>query len=99
MEDKLKKSRDAIDEIDTKILKLLLDRKDQVIKIGEYKREKGLDIFDPARESDKLEKLNYKLKELSEKGLKDKDDKEKVKFYIEKIFFAIMDESKKLQEK
>ena len=99
MEEKLKKCRNVIDDIDSKILKLLLERKNQVIKIGEVKRENGLDIFDPERERKKIEKLNMELQEIYKDSLSDKDNNEKIKRYIENIFFSIIDESKKMQEK
>lgn len=51
MEEKdIKKLREKINEIDDKILKLYEERMDVCGAIGDYKKEKGLPIYDPDRE-------------------------------------------------
>ena len=53
----MKKPREQIDAIDTKILKLYEERMDVVRAIGEYKMENNLPFYDAAREDAKLEKV------------------------------------------
>ena len=53
----MKKLREMIDKIDDQILRLYEERMDVVRSIGEYKMEKGLPVYDPAREDAKLEKV------------------------------------------
>ena len=53
----MKKLREQIDAIDTKILKLYEERMDVVRAIGEYKMENNLPFYDAAREDAKLEKV------------------------------------------
>lgn len=49
--------RRAIDAVDQKILKLLHERVRLVMQVGEYKRERGLPVYDPERERALLERL------------------------------------------
>jgi len=49
--------RIEIDSIDRKLLQLLAERLAVVHKVGDHKREKGLKVFDPAREEALLKKL------------------------------------------
>ena len=53
----LKKYRQRIDEIDKTILELLIERASLARKIGEIKKQKGLDIHVPEREREILERL------------------------------------------
>ena len=53
----MKKLREMIDNIDDRILRLYEERMDVVRSIGEYKMEKGLPVYDAAREDAKLEKV------------------------------------------
>ena len=53
----MKKLREQIDAIDTKILKLYEERMDVVRAIGEYKMQNNLPFYDAAREDAKLEKV------------------------------------------
>lgn len=53
--------REAIDQIDEKILKLLTERAEHVLAIGEIKKKEGLPVWVPERERiiyDRLKKLN-----------------------------------------
>ncbi len=50
MKDKLQHLRSKIDEIDTKLVKLLNERTERVIAIGELKRQSGGEIYSPDRE-------------------------------------------------
>jgi chorismate mutase/prephenate dehydratase len=53
----LKKYRQRIDEIDKTILELLIERASLAKRIGEIKKQKGLDIHVPEREREILERL------------------------------------------
>ncbi len=56
----LEKLRDRIDEIDSKVVAYLNERVEVAKQVGEYKREKGLDIKDEGREEGVLEKVKSK---------------------------------------
>lgn len=49
--------RQSIDEIDRQILELLAERLKLVMRVGEVKRGLGLDVYDPTRERDLLERV------------------------------------------
>ncbi|MBO4265938.1 MAG: chorismate mutase [Lachnospiraceae bacterium] len=57
MAEDIKKLREQIDRIDAKILKLYEERMDVARKIGQYKIDNDLPIYDAAREDEKLEKI------------------------------------------
>jgi chorismate mutase len=82
----LAKLRPEIDSIDQRILKLLHERAELVLKIGEYKRERGIPVYDPDRERDLLDRLC--------KGAEHPLDKEAVK----RIFERIVDEMRRLEQ-
>lgn len=48
--------RNKIDEIDKEITRLFEERMDIVIKVGEYKKQNNLPIFDKNRESQVIKK-------------------------------------------
>jgi chorismate mutase len=50
--------RRSIDAVDQQILKLLHDRVRLVMAVGEYKRERGIPVYDPARERDLFDRLS-----------------------------------------
>lgn len=61
MDNKIKSLRNKVDRLDEKILSLLQKRIELVKKIGKIKSENNLPVFDPARESEiiqRLKKLN-----------------------------------------
>jgi chorismate mutase len=49
--------RRQIDDIDQKILELVAARVRVVLEVGEYKRQRGMGVYDPARERNLLEHL------------------------------------------
>jgi len=49
--------RQSIDELDRQILELLAERLRLVMRVGEVKRGLGLDVYDPARERELLERV------------------------------------------
>ena len=53
----LEELRAKIDDIDRRILELLAQRVETVMRVGEYKRERGLAVYDPERERSMLERL------------------------------------------
>ena len=77
--------RSGIDEMDNTIFDALNLRMEFVRKIGRYKQERGLDVFDADRE----EKLLKKLLERNKGPLPDKS--------LENIYRAILTESRNLQ--
>jgi chorismate mutase len=53
----LEELRRGIDAVDQQILKLLHERVRLVMAVGEYKRERGIPVYDPARERALLDRL------------------------------------------
>jgi chorismate mutase len=49
--------RTEIDEIDERILRLVARRIELVLQVGEYKRERGLAVYDAERERAVLDRL------------------------------------------
>jgi chorismate mutase-like protein len=49
--------RESIDALDRQILDLVAERLRLVMQVGEIKRSHGLDVYDPAREGDLLERV------------------------------------------
>lgn len=54
---KLKDLRDQIDEIDKKLLSLLNLRAGVALKVSEFKQKNAVDVYDPVREKQVLEKI------------------------------------------
>lgn len=54
--------RQQIDAIDHQILALLRQRADVVLHVGDMKRQKGLEIYDPDREQRLLDSLAQEVK-------------------------------------
>ncbi len=51
------KHRKCIDRVDGELLKLFNERASAVAAIGEWKRERGAEIYDPKREAKILQRL------------------------------------------
>ena len=51
----LENYRKEIDEIDSRILELLGQRREVALKVGQYKRAQGIAIYAPEREKELLE--------------------------------------------
>ncbi len=49
--------RQSIDQLDRQILELVSERLRLVMQVGEVKRGLGLDVYDPTRERDLLERV------------------------------------------
>ncbi|MBF0525136.1 MAG: prephenate dehydratase [Deltaproteobacteria bacterium] len=56
--------RSAINDIDDRILDLLLQRQKKSTEIGKLKKEKGLEVIDPAREEKVLDRLTAKAQDI-----------------------------------
>lgn len=82
--DSLKDLRKKLDVLDKELVALILERYEISARIGETKREIGMDYYDPAREREILEKIA---------GMVDDDLVE----VFERIFTAIFDGSKHIQ--
>lgn len=54
--DKLQQARKTISEIDMEMARLFVRRMEAAVQVAEYKKERGLPIFDGAREKEILEK-------------------------------------------
>ncbi len=57
MKDKLQQIRSKIDEIDAKLVRLLNERTERVLEIGELKHETGGEVYSPDREEAVLRKV------------------------------------------
>jgi len=77
--------RKKIDKIDDDIIKLLSERFAVVKNIGEYKKERGLDVFDQDRETAILNKISDKINNPEYRG------------HILKIYAEILNASKSMQ--
>ena len=75
--------RADIDAIDAELLRLLVRRMDVSGEVGEYKQQRSLPVFDGIRERQVI------ADRVRRAGKYEK--------YIERLFFAIMDQSKELQ--
>jgi len=78
--------RGSIDAVDQQILKLLHERVRLVMAVGEYKRERGIPVYDPARERALLDRLC----KAAEPPL-DADT-------IRRIFERLVDESRRIEQ-
>ena len=78
--------RRGIDAVDRQILKLLHERMALVLAVGEYKRERGIPVYDPSRERALFERLGN----AAELPL-DADT-------VRRIFERIVDESRRIEQ-
>ena len=78
--------RRGIDAVDQQILKLLHERVRLVMAVGEYKRERGIPVYDPNRERALLDRLC----KAAEPPL-DADT-------IRRIFERLVDESRRIEQ-
>ena len=81
--------RTEINDIDEELLSLLIKRMKISIKVGEYKKQNQLEIFNSNRENKVIERLNLVAKKDKELILDDG--------LITNLWKIIMDYSKKLQ--
>ncbi len=89
----LDKLRMNINEIDNQIIELLIERMETSVKVGEYKKEKGIKVLDSKREKEVIDRiLEIKNKKISSKNKINLDDK-----FLENLWILIMNYSKGLQ--
>lgn len=79
--------RQAIDDIDSKILELVMARVRVVLSVGEYKRKRGLAVYDPERERGLLDRLCS--------AAQPPLDRETVR----RIFERLVDESRRIEQR
>jgi len=82
----LEELRRGIDAVDQQILKLLHARVRLVMQVGEYKRERGIPVYDPARERALLERLSK-----SAEPPLDGDT-------VRRVFERLVDESRRIEQ-
>ena len=78
--------RAQIDEIDKELTKLIEQRLEVVLKVGQYKKEHNLPVYNKEREDEVIIK--------NSSNLSNKD----FSFAIEEIYKSIIEASKKLEE-
>lgn len=83
--DKLENLRKEIDSIDDKIVELLNKRGEVVIEVGRLKKEHNLEVKQPSREKELIERI----------GIKSKIYK---KSYIQAIWKEILKASREIQD-
>lgn len=82
-----------INEIDNKIIDLLISRMEVSVKVGEYKKEKGIKVLDSKREKEVIKRIiEVKNKKISSENKVSLDDK-----FLENLWILIMDYSKAQQ--
>ncbi len=77
--------RSQIDQIDQELVRLFKQRMFLSQKIGDYKKERGLPIFVPEREAEKLEALEARVTP-------------QLRPYLQELYATIFSLSRKYQE-
>ena len=94
---KIKKLREALDQVDEEIITILLKRFDLTHEVGLIKYDFDMPILDQNREKALLEKIEaHVLNKVEHKNL---DEIEKLQKAIKEIFEAILLQSKALQSR
>lgn len=83
----LEKARKAIGEIDSEMAGLFVKRMEAAKKVGEYKKEHGLQVFDPVREAELIEKNSALV------------EREEFKSYYVNFLTSTMEISKRYQHR
>jgi chorismate mutase len=78
--------RRGIDAVDQAILKLLHDRIRLVMLVGQYKRERGIPVYDPERERQLLDRLSRAAEPPLDAPT------------IRRIFERLVDESRRIEQ-
>lgn len=78
--------RREIDQIDQQILELLGARVRAVLSVGDYKRARGLPVYDPERERDLLARLCRSAEAPLDAGT------------VRRVFERVVDESRRLEQ-
>ena len=83
----IRELRDSIDEIDLQIVELLAQRLRLVMRVGEIKRTRGLEVYDAGRERDLLTRVAAAAPAPLEPAM------------AERIFQCIIQESRDLEKR
>jgi chorismate mutase len=83
----IRELRDSIDEIDVQIVELLAQRLRLVMRVGEIKRTRGLEVYDAGRERDLLTRVSGAAPAPLEPAM------------AERIFQCIIQESRDLEQR
>lgn len=78
--------RKAIDEVDGRLLELIAERVRLVLQVGEYKRERGIAVYDPERERQLLERLTSRAPAPLQGAT------------VRRVFERLIDESRRLEQ-
>lgn len=78
--------RRSIDAVDQQILQLLHERVRLVVAVGEYKRERGIPVYDPDRERALLDRLSRAAEAPLDAAT------------IRRIFERLVDESRRIEQ-
>lgn len=87
VDSELEALRREIDSIDQQILELIRARVGVVLAVGELKRRKGLDIYDPVRERMMLDTLSANAHPPLDSAT------------VRRIFERLIDESRKIEQR
>jgi chorismate mutase len=79
--------RRSIDEIDSRLLTLIEERLRLVLAVGDYKRDRGLAIYDPERERKLIERLMTEARPPLEPDT------------VRRVFERLIDESRRLEQR
>jgi chorismate mutase len=79
--------RKSIDQLDRQIVELIAERLRLVKQVGEIKRGRGLEVYDPERERDLLERVSQASPPPLEPAM------------AERIFACIIQESRNLEQR
>jgi chorismate mutase len=78
--------RKAIDEVDGRLLELIAERVRLVLEVGDYKRERGIPIYDPERERQLLDRLTSRAPAPLQPDT------------VRRVFERLIDESRRLEQ-
>lgn len=78
--------RKAIDEVDGRLLELIAERVRLVLEVGDYKRERGIPIYDPERERQLLDRLTSRAPAPLQADT------------VRRVFERLIDESRRLEQ-
>lgn len=83
----LQELRVAIDDVDEKILELIRERVNLVVTVGNIKRHRKMEVYDPARERTLLERLGGLASSPLDAGT------------VRRIFERVVDECRRIEQR
>ncbi|MBX3129155.1 MAG: chorismate mutase [Polyangiaceae bacterium] len=86
MQDRLEELRREIDRLDDEILRLIAQRLERVLAVGDYKREHAVAVYDPERERRILERLVAQAPAPLEPDI------------VRRVFERVIDESRRAEQ-